>query len=133
MKIFVYDDESFAMAAYFRALEKAGHTLTRFVDVDEARKQLAESAPDLVILDVMMPPGSYGAEATGNGFRTGLVFLEDLRKVQPHVPVLILTNVDRTKIHGAVTEGPTVRILEKLEVLPADLPLIAAQFVRSTQ
>jgi CheY-like chemotaxis protein len=49
---------------------------------------------DAAILDLMMPPASFGVEAAAGGRRTGLVLAERIRAIRPEIPIAILTVAD---------------------------------------
>ena len=74
----VEDHNDLALGLRFN-LQGAGHAVALARSAAEARAQLAERLPDLVILDLMLPDGS------------GLAVLESLRARGANVPVLILS------------------------------------------
>lgn len=132
MKIMLLDDESYALKQYDTSLRSAGHMLLRFNNVEDARAAIPTSSPDLLILDIMMPPLSYGSAPTGGGLHTGVHFLREFRKTHPLTPVLIFTNVDMTEALDHFAGEPLLRIVTKLEVVPSDLPAVAESFVRTS-
>ena len=74
----VEDHTDLALGLRFN-LQGAGHAVTLARTAAEARAQLAQGLPDLVILDLMLPDGS------------GLAVLDALRARGGAVPVLILS------------------------------------------
>ena len=74
----VEDHTDLALGLRFN-LQGAGHAVALARSAAEARAQLAERLPDLMILDLMLPDGS------------GLGVLESLRARGASVPVLILS------------------------------------------
>ena len=60
-------------------LEEEGYNVCLAMNLAEARESIKQSAPNLIVLDIMLPDGS------------GLDFLKELRRVGSDVPVLLLT------------------------------------------
>jgi len=75
---------------------------------------------DLVILDIMMPPGELGKERTDNARRTGLVLLREIRNASPKIPVVIFTVVRDPQLRAEALRSGAVLYLEK-PMLPSDL------------
>jgi two-component system response regulator MprA len=78
-RILVVDDESKMLSLMKRGLAFAGYTVDLASDGEEALKLARGGAPDLVVLDVMLP-GLDGVEVCRR-----------LRRGDPTVPILILT------------------------------------------
>jgi DNA-binding response OmpR family regulator len=57
---------------------RGGYSVRTAMNLAEARKRIKESAPDIIVLDIMLPDGS------------GLNFLRELR-YDANIPVLLLT------------------------------------------
>lgn len=78
--ILVVDDDMRLRALLSRYLAEQGFRVTTAEDATDARAKLRSVAPDLMVLDVMMPGES------------GLSFIESLRRDNGHdLPVLLLT------------------------------------------
>lgn len=83
--LFIEDDE-FLQTMYRQTLEDQGYSLMR-ASTGEAGLQLArEHRPDLIVLDIILPPGKL------NGFEV----LESLRKdpALAHTPVIVFSNLE---------------------------------------
>ncbi len=78
-KILVVDDESPIVDAISYNLRKDGYEVNTAADADECLDHVRRDAPDLVILDVMLPSGS------------GLDICRRLRVEKRDLPVLLLT------------------------------------------
>ena len=65
-------------------LEQRGYTVRLAMNLTEARQSIAESMPDLIVLDIMLPDGS------------GIDFLKELRAQGNDTPVLLLTALSET-------------------------------------
>jgi len=63
---------------------RGGYQVRLAMTLAEAKKQIKESSPDIILLDVMLPDGS------------GLDFLKELRE-DKNIPVLILSALGKTK------------------------------------
>jgi two-component system OmpR family response regulator len=77
--ILVVDDEPSITDAVSTALRYEGYATSTAVSAHEARRVVADSPPDLILLDVMMP-GT-------NGF----TFARDLRSTGSDIPIIFLT------------------------------------------
>ncbi|MGA2080889.1 MAG: response regulator [Holophaga sp.] len=81
-KILIVDDDPDIVEASSLFLQKAGHTVTGAYSRREGMDAIAASAPDLLILDVMM-------EQPDDGF----AMAQDLRRQGRNFPILMLTSV----------------------------------------
>ncbi|MGF1503813.1 MAG: response regulator transcription factor [Anaerolineae bacterium] len=79
--ILVVDDDAGVLGTVWRALNREGHDVVLAESAKEAREQIDEQLPDLIILDVMMPETD------------GITFCSELRKqpITRSVPILILS------------------------------------------
>jgi len=80
-RILVVDDEPHILQILRFTLEKAGYQVSVAEDGEKALRQLDESPPDLVILDIMMPK------------MTGYEVCRKMREAYKtsHIPVILLT------------------------------------------
>jgi DNA-binding response OmpR family regulator len=93
-KVLLVDDESAITANLAPFLERAGFAVAVAADGEEALRQVAGFAPDLVILDVLMPK------------LDGREVLRRLRRAGNWVPVILLTQVgESTERAMALLEG----------------------------
>lgn len=123
MILFV-DDEKRFMHSYMMELELEGHTVSFQNDVDSALSLLEKGLDhlELLILDIMMPPGrNFQGEDTGGGLRTGVFFYERIRVLAPHLPVIIFTNVSDEQLEKRFKAEANCRFLRKEEYLPHEL------------
>jgi DNA-binding response OmpR family regulator len=79
--ILVVEDDEKLLKANCRLLESAGYETMTAKDAAEARERVKKTAPDCVVLDILLPGGA-----------SGLDFLEELR-ASSGVPVLLLTSL----------------------------------------
>ena len=79
MRIVVVEDEPAIADFLVRGLEAAGYAVALANDGPGGEKLILEGEADLVILDLMLPG------------RSGLDVLGTIRKVRPHLPVIILS------------------------------------------
>ena len=95
--LFVVDDEP-SMLRYLRTmLEVEGYEVDTATSGEEAIRRINERAtpPDVVLLDVLMPPGIDGLQT-----------LEQLRQTQPNLKVIMLSCVsDTRKVVQAIRLG----------------------------
>lgn len=78
-RILVVEDDDTIALGVVRALQHAGHEVRRFDRMETAIDTLADWAPQLVILDVMLPGAS------------GLDMLRYLRRIHHELPVILMT------------------------------------------
>lgn len=76
--VLVVDDEPIVREVVVRYLQRDGHTTLEAADVESARSALAEHAPALVVLDLMLPGGD------------GLELCREIRS-ESELPVIMLT------------------------------------------
>jgi len=97
-KILVVEDETFLVKIYSVKLKKEGYDVTLAMDGEEAVKLAAETKPDLILLDLILPKL--------NGFEA----LEQIRK-NPSIkktPVIVLSNLGQEEdIKRAESLGAT--------------------------
>lgn len=123
MILFV-DDEGRFMDSYMVELKLEGYAVSFQSDVDSALPFLEESLDDveLLILDIMMPPGrSFQDADTRWGLRTGVLFYERVRELAPHLPVIIFTNVSDEQLEKRFQAEANCRFLRKKDYLPHEL------------
>ena len=77
--VLVVDDDATVREVVISYLTKAGHTVTSAADGDEALESLAQTRPELVVLDLMLP----GVD--------GLEVCRRLREGGDDIPVIMLT------------------------------------------
>jgi DNA-binding response OmpR family regulator len=81
-KIIVIDDEIEACNALEEYLANKGHKITIAHDGKTALEKIKKFMPDVVLLDIIMP-GMNGQE-----------ILEQIRKIAPHINVIMVTVMD---------------------------------------
>ncbi|MEU1972568.1 response regulator transcription factor [Microbacterium sp. NPDC019599] len=83
MRILICEDSALLREGLVRVLEDSGHTVVAAVpDAMHLEQTVAETAPELCILDVRLPP-----TWTDEGIRAALA----LRAVRPELPLLVLS------------------------------------------
>jgi DNA-binding NarL/FixJ family response regulator len=83
LRVVVADDDALLREGIASLLENAGHeVVARAADADGLLRDVAETRPDIAIVDVRMPPGDGDA---------GLRAAERIRREQPGVAVLVLS------------------------------------------
>ena len=95
MKILLVDDSKFLRLATGRALTRAGYEMTFAGDGDEALLMAAETLPDLILLDMMLPKMS------------GLEVLKTLKKepATEAIPVVVLTGLSQSNAERLLRDG----------------------------
>lgn len=102
-KIIIIEDDAALAAGLGRALASQQRDIRICGKLADARKLMAGSTPDLIILDVNLPDGS------------GFEFLKELRQ-QSDVPVILLTANDmETDIVSGLEMGADDYIIQTLQ------------------
>jgi CheY-like chemotaxis protein len=109
-RVLVVDDDENTRRFLTVALEENGYEAVTAVDGDDGLKKVQEFAPDLILLDVMMPK------------KTGFSMFKQLRKSEEHrdIPVIMLTGVagvleeDEAQAEGDTFESPFDSLREGL-------------------
>ena len=96
-RILIVEDEASLQELLAYNLERAGFAVEQAYDADEARTMIAEQAPDLVLLDWMLP------------YMSGLELCRQLRRqpVTANLPIVMLTArvEERDRLHGLDTSA----------------------------
>jgi len=119
------DDEPHYTATFADVISADGRfQLIRERDVDVALDLIARTdfKPDLLIWDVILPPGRLGLEQTRNGLDTGEFFYIEFRRRFPKVPAILFTNVSRADVHRRFnSENGKSSAWRKRDLLPEEL------------
>ena len=132
--ILFVDDDKLPMQYYVQALEKRGFEVQRYFEPDNALEFIMKENTqiEVIIMDIMMPFGKYGADATKKGLITGVLLLDDIRKYCPNTPVIILTNVKNPKTHIKFEEGDLLKIIQKTDCPPFELVDLVNEVIPNT-
>jgi CheY-like chemotaxis protein len=132
-KILFIDDDSYVQL-WVDAAKEAGYQTRQSYTTDEAYQEAETWKPDLVVLDIMMPPGTrYAHRKTQNGLRSGLFLLEDLRALDPDLPVLVLTNVRDDETLRQFDSFQSLKIVQKRDSPPFDFVEEIELMLRETE
>lgn len=85
-KILWVDDEIDSLKAHILFLEKKGFVMATAMSGDDAIAMVQKENFDLVLLDEMMP------------VRDGLSTLEEIKEIQPHLPVVMVTKSEEESL-----------------------------------
>ncbi len=124
-RILVVDDEPDFREIFSTHLRMKGFDVDTADGAENALAKIRASAPDLVLMDVQMPPGKTGIEA----------FFELKNDPQTaNVPVMFLTNLGATEVEAQqinvqyAQELGAVGVLKKTDDLKSLSEAIAKQF-----
>lgn len=110
------DDDMRRMSSFVDMLEWEGYTVLGANSVDKARRLFRNLGKviDLVVLDIMMPPGEGDdPETVDHGRSTGLEFLKEVRKELKKLPVIVLSIRHDHECKNAAEEAGASDYLEK--------------------
>lgn len=121
MRILICEDSVLLREGLARLLQDAGHEIVAALpDASELHETVAETAPDLCILDVRLPP-----TFTDEGIREALV----LRRQYPQLPVLVLSQYVEERYASDLIAGQGGALGYLLKDRVADV----AEFVESVE
>lgn len=109
------EDDTDIIDPVVRPLELAGHHFVRLRNVKEALDAVDQiRQADLILLDMILPPGEMEWEQGTQSRYPGLEVLRRLREVHDiGVPIIALTVVTRTETHQKLREFGVVDIVNK--------------------
>jgi CheY-like chemotaxis protein len=120
--VVLIDEDKFALSFYEDAIRSGGFALRHCYTVESALEVVGREKPDLIVLDVMMPPGrTYSEDESRHGLWTGVLLHEDLQRLAPGVPIIVLTNCSSREILSALQDKPKTKVLSKAECPPVAL------------
>ena len=107
-KILLVEDSRYQRMASKRVLAEAGFDVVEASDGEEALRQVQESPPDLIILDILLP--RLGGEQV----------LQALRQnpATARIPVIVLSSLPRSNTERMKQAGATAYV-EKSQLDPA--------------
>ncbi len=134
-RILFVDDEDWSVEPYFEKLRDHEIAFDLALDVAQAIKLLQKNRYDLLVVDIMLPPGEiFGPNVEPR--KAGEVFLRRLRsneiphlKTSPEVPVLVLTAVTDQKLPETMKELEVKEVFQK----PAPFELVTDRILAWAQ
>jgi CheY-like chemotaxis protein len=119
--ILIVDNEELQMQYYINVLEMGGFKVFHCLKADLIVKMVNKTNPDLIILDMMMPPGrKYKQLNHNNGLWTGRLVLEDLMKSNPDKNIIIFSQIPRSALNEWIPNDK-VSFVSKLDYSPSQL------------
>ncbi len=105
--VLVVDDSETARAVCRVALSKHGYTVMEAKEGREALELFCKHTPDLVLLDIEMPG------------MNGLAALDEMRKINPNSPVIMLTSMaQKSVVEHATRAGAVEFVVKPIQVEP---------------
>lgn len=118
-RILFVDDEDWSVTPYFPKLQDANVEVDLAKDGDEAISLLQKNKYDLIVLDIMLPPGSRIGKRV-EPRKAGAILLQIIRqnevpnmKTSSRVPVVILTAVIDHALSESIKQLDITEIFEK--------------------
>jgi CheY-like chemotaxis protein len=121
LKILWVDDDALHAVQLSSRFRDAGFAVTFATTVDEAVASFARIAPDAVVLDLLMPPGSFSLQETAGGTRTGLALARKLRGTQSTLPILFTSVAVPEDVIAWCAENPPAVFRAKPELISTTL------------
>lgn len=120
--IVLIDDNLFDLFPWVNALRGAGFDCAGFTDMKTGLAFVEKRRDEVqaVVVDAMMPIGSYDFAKTQGGLSTGVVGVKDLLSRWPDMPVVMLTVCARVSL-GTADIPRGVAVVSKALDMPEDL------------
>ena len=116
------DDEQWVLNGISEGLKALGYNVIPATDGSQVLDLLSKQKVDLLLLDVMMPPGEdMDPEKTAYGRLTGLEVCKTVRQQKPKLPIICLT---------VVMERQVLRELRDLDTIVIEKPALPSQIAR---
>ncbi len=118
-RILFVDDEDWSVTPYFSKLQDNEVEVELARDGEQALDMLRKKNYDLIVLDIMLPPGNnFGRRVEPR--KAGAILLEMIRrseipnmKTPPEVPVVVLTAVTDQKLSETIKQLEVAKIFQK--------------------
>lgn len=120
--VLVADDEEQAREFFGAWLEEAGYEVELAGDGDEALTAMGRRQPAVLIMDLKMPPGTWG----------GIETLKACRQRFPSLPVIVVSNKAETKRAIECVRLGAFDFVDKTEA-SAELPIVVGNALRMRQ
>ena len=95
MRITIINDDKYYVEPLMWELNEQGYEVIHCQSVDDVLDEEGKwrsPKPDFILLDIMIPHNNrYDKRETGGGNNAGLRLLEDIRKEDPDIPVVVIT------------------------------------------
>jgi DNA-binding NarL/FixJ family response regulator len=129
-RILLVDDEPYFAKYYNMALQHAGFDVCLVGNPDDALQDLSSIRSDIVVLDMMMPPGqAYASQDHHGGLQTGLLLLHDVRRILPDAGIIILSNIRNPKTLEGIGQQANIRFVSKVDCSPVRLVELVREFL----
>jgi DNA-binding response OmpR family regulator len=119
LSVLFVDDEPFAVQDFIDEMKEDGMDVDFFKSVKAGKDAFEAASYDLLVVDIMMPPGPY-AKDSPDGMETGLHFLRDFRTKHAITPVIVLSNISSEDIKAEIGNVAFIVIVDKVKMLPLD-------------
>ncbi|WP_088241936.1 response regulator [Calothrix rhizosoleniae] len=130
--ILFVDDEPRGIKNFIDELIFSGYQVNFQNNIDSAEKYLQQhhNTIQLVILDIMMPPGeTLRMQDTDNGMKTGILFRNKIRSDFPELPIILFTNFHPDpQLKQEIHDDPKSLLLQKYNYLPFELVEVVQNF-----
>ena len=132
--IVIVDDEKRCMDTYMLELILSGYDdrVILETNVDAAMRYIKGnlSSVELLILDIMMPPGAdFDNESAQGGLRTGVEFFDRIRRLSADLPVIVFTNVGDPGLATRFEKEKNCWFMRKTDYLPYEFAHEVQQIV----
>ena len=110
------DDDIYSIYNMIELLKDEGFNVISINNIDEAIEKLDElqNKIDIVILDIMMPPGkTFSTIESKGGFASGLALARYIKKEIPHLPIICFSGAADTEDIISWFQNKSIPIVRK--------------------
>src|SRR5438552_1263795 len=131
--VLIVDDESLHASFYELALKRKQFTVIRATSVEEGLERVVADRPDVVVVDIMMPPGKLYENAQHfEGLRTGVYLIQDIQRLSPESTIVVATVVKNPETLDMLREMlPAAQVVLKREYDPPKLADLVEKLLAS--
>lgn len=104
-KILYIEDEIYSLKARLQMLRDIGYDVKEAIDVEFALKESESEKYDLILLDIMMPPGILDKDEANQGYETGVPLTKKIKEgINKDTPIIVITANPSTYVKTKLEE-----------------------------
>jgi len=131
MILFV-DDDIRPTNLYIRELTLRGYDVVQMLDATTGYDYVVRHAStiNLIIADIMMPPGSrYEDSDVDAGISSGIALCFDIKRRYSSIDILVLTNIADRGLLAPLADLRRIRVYRKQDLMPYELPSVVEEIL----
>lgn len=95
MRILIFDEDTKHLPQLCDVLRQEGHEVTQVMDWKNLETEIAELAPEGIVIDLMIPPLDLPVSGCSAGYTTGVyVYMTFINKYAPGIPFVVFSGTE---------------------------------------